>query len=79
MGQPGLRFLLVGDINFYAFSRGFQVPAVRQFPEKPLIFIVEKSVCGKSTRCQLELESKFYVDKLFEFEEFDIFVENLRT
>lgn len=79
MGQPGLRFLLVEDINFYSFSRGFEVPVKRQFPDKPLIFIIEKSVCGKSTRCKLELESRFYVDKLFEFEEYDVFLENLKT
>jgi hypothetical protein len=79
MGQPGLRFLLVGDIHYYSFSRGFGVPVIRQFPNKPIVFIVDKSVCGEGTRCTLELESKFYVDKLFEFEEFDIFLEKLKT
>lgn len=78
MGQPGLRLLLLDDINYYSYSRGFEVPVLRQFPDKPLVFIVDKSICYKSSKCILELESKTYAEKVFEFEEFNVFLEDLK-
>ena len=78
MGQPGLRLLLLDDINYYSYSRGFEVPVLRQFPDKPLVFIVDKRICDKSSKCILELESKTYAEKVFEFEEFNVFLEDLK-
>jgi len=46
----GVKFLLDGPVNYFASSRGFEIPVDRTNSIKPLVFIISKNSC-KNFEC----------------------------
>ncbi len=77
VGAGSAKLVLLGDIRYVLFSRGFNSTVLRSTPKRKLAFFLDKSLCKSTKNCLVNYYgSQLNLILLADIDEFDVYSES---